>query len=51
MTLAQGLPDEMADTYLVCLSDILVRRMQYHGRQAWTLRSYLQRVDDTAKAA
>jgi DNA-binding ferritin-like protein len=25
--------------------DILIRRMQYHGKQAWMLRSYLQKVD------
>ena len=31
--------------------DILIRRMQYHAKQAWMLRSYLHRVDDTAKAA
>ncbi|HEY3916597.1 MAG TPA: DNA starvation/stationary phase protection protein [Stellaceae bacterium] len=31
--------------------DILIRRMQYHAKQAWMLRSYLQRVDDKAKAA
>jgi DNA-binding ferritin-like protein len=31
--------------------DILIRRIQYHAKQAWMLRCYLQRVDDTAKAA
>lgn len=31
--------------------DILIRRMQYHAKQAWMLRSYLDRVEDTAKAA
>jgi len=31
--------------------DILIRRMQYRAKQAWMLRSYLHRVDDTAKAA
>jgi hypothetical protein len=31
--------------------DILIRRMQYHAKQAWMLRSYLHRVDDMAKAA
>ena len=30
--------------------DILVRRMQYHAKQAWMLRSSLQRVAETAKA-
>jgi starvation-inducible DNA-binding protein len=31
--------------------DILIRRMQYHAKQAWMLRSYLHRVEDGAKAA
>lgn len=31
--------------------DILIRRMQYHAKQAWMLRSYLQRVEGSAKAA
>jgi starvation-inducible DNA-binding protein len=31
--------------------DILIRRMQYHAKQAWMLHSYLQRVDTKAKAA
>lgn len=31
--------------------DILIRRMQYHAKQAWMLRSYLQHVEGTAKAA
>jgi DNA-binding ferritin-like protein len=31
--------------------DILIRRMQYHAKRAWMLRSYLHRVEDTAKAA
>jgi starvation-inducible DNA-binding protein len=31
--------------------DILIRRMQYHAKQAWMLRSYLQHVDESAKAA
>jgi DNA-binding ferritin-like protein len=31
--------------------DILIRRMQYHAKQAWRLRSYLHRVEDTSRAA
>lgn len=31
--------------------DILIRRMQYHAKQAWMLRSYLQRPEGSAKAA
>ena len=31
--------------------DILIRRMQYHAKQAWMLRSYLQGVEGPAKAA
>lgn len=32
-------------------NDILIRRLQYHAKQAWMLRGYLQRHDNKAKAA
>jgi DNA-binding ferritin-like protein len=30
--------------------DILIRWIRYHAKQAWMLRSYPHRVEDTAKA-
>jgi hypothetical protein len=42
---AQGVAGVVADAYLP------IRRMQYHAKQAWMLRSFLHRVEDTAKAA